>query len=102
MIHLKVYWFENKNKAIHRAHIGNQSSNEEIISNIEYSDGIAYDWIHHKIYWTNARQDIIEVADRNGRHRRVIVNATTNATVEEPRAIAIDPFNKYEVVSSVM
>ena len=94
MHNYKVYWFENKHKAIHRAHIGNYSSNEEIISDVEYSDGMAYDWIHHKIYWTNAKQDIIQVADRNGKNQRVIVNTTTNGTVEEPRAIAVDPFNK--------
>ena len=70
-----------------------------MVSGVEYSDGIAYDWIHHKLYWTNANTDVIEVVDRNGKNRRVIVdnkmvNGTVNGTVEEPRAIAVDPFNK--------
>ena len=89
-----MYWYENKNLAILRAHIGNQSTSEKIVSGVEYSDGIAYDWIHHKIYWTNAKTDVIEVADRNGKNRRVIVNATVNGTIEEPRAIVVDPFRK--------
>ena len=92
----KVYWYENKNLTIFRAHIGNQSSSEKfkVVSDVEYSDGIAYDWINHRLYWTNAKTDVIEVVDRNGKNRRVIVNATVNGTVEEPRAIAVDPFNK--------
>ena len=94
ILYYQIYWYENKNLAIRRAHINNQSSSEVIVSNVEYSDGIAYDWIHHKIYWTNAKKDVIEVADRNGKHRRVIINTTVNATIEEPRAIAVDPFNK--------
>jgi len=94
IFYFKVYWFEHKQKAIFRAHIGNQSSNEKIVSDIEYSDGIAYDWIHHKIYWTNANRDVIQVANRNGKNQRVIVNASTNGTIEDPRAIAVDPFNK--------
>lgn len=94
ILFLKVFWYENKKNAIFKAHIGNQSSSEKIASNVEYSDGIAYDWIHHKIYWTNARKDMIQVVDRSGKNQKVIVNASTNGTIEEPRAIAVDPFNK--------
>jgi len=90
---LQVFWYESKEKAIFRAPF-NSNNTEKIVSGVEYTDGIAYDWIHHNIYWTDAAHDHIKMAGRNGSNPRVIVSTAVNGTVEEPRAIVIDPFNK--------
>ena len=64
-------------------------------------DGLAYDWVHHNLYWTDAGHDRIEVlslrsavgnqAEDGATWRRTLID--TN--LDEPRAIVVDPRPKY-------
>ena len=54
--------------------------------------GLAFDWIHNNLYWTDAGNDCIEVlgmaADSSGHHWEYTVISTR---LDEPHAVAVDP-----------
>jgi len=55
--------------------------------NIAYSLGIAYDWIHNLIYWSNFSVQKISVAFGNGSHPATIISIPELS----PHSIAIHP-----------
>lgn len=55
--------------------------------NISTPDGLAVDWIHDLLYWTDTGKDTIEVMDLKTNKRRVLFDQG----LDEPRAIAVDP-----------
>lgn len=57
--------------------------------NISIPDGLAVDWIHKHLYWTDAGLNHIEVATLNGKMRKILINEN----LDEPRAIVLDPKN---------
>lgn len=54
-------------------------------------DGLAWDWINEKLYWTDYCDQDIEVYDPIVDYRTVLFN--TN--ISEPHAIIVDPTNKF-------
>ena len=72
-----------------------------VSDDISSPDGLAYDWIHHNLYWTDAGNDRIEVlslrsavgtlAEDGATWRRTLIDTG----LEEPRAIVVDPRPKY-------
>jgi len=68
--------------------------------NVLVPDGLAYDWVHHNLYWTDTGSDRIEVlslrhvqwADYSALHHEVLFRRTLISTqIDEPRAIVVDP-----------
>ena len=55
-------------------------------------DGLAWDWVNAKLYWTDYCADEIEVYDLETRDRKVIVRTGTNSN---PRGIVLDPSTRY-------
>ncbi len=53
-------------------------------------EGIAWDWVNEKIYWTDHCEDEIEVYDPVTQHRRVLLTTGTS-----PFAILVDPGSGY-------
>lgn len=53
--------------------------------------GLAIDWIHDKLYWTDSGTSRIEVANLDGTHRKVLLWQD----MEKPRAIALHPIEGY-------
>ncbi len=51
------------------------------------TDGMAWDWINQKLYWTDYCNDDIEVYDPESRVRRVLFDVN----LSEPHAIVVDP-----------
>ena len=62
------------------------------------ADGLAWDWVNRKLYWTDAEDNDIEVMDPVTTQRKVLIS-TGNAT--NPRAIVVDPQTKYVEVHLV-
>ena len=54
---------------------------------IKTPDGLAFDWIHKNLYWSDTGRNTIEVINVNSGHRSVVFN--TN--LDEPRALVLDP-----------
>ena len=49
--------------------------------------GLAIDWIHDKLFWTDSGTSRIEVSNLDGTHRKVLLWQS----MEKPRAIALNP-----------
>ena len=64
-------------------------------------DGLAYDWIHHNLYWTDSGNDRIEVLGLRGALGTHLEQGVTwrrkliDTDLDEPRAIVVDPRPKY-------
>ncbi len=48
-----VYWADNINKTLARGYLNNADRVETIITDVNKPEGVAYDWINKKIYWSN-------------------------------------------------
>lgn len=57
------------------------------ITGLEKPDGIAFDWLTSKIYWTDGEANRIEVANLDGRYKKVLFWTD----LDQPRAIALVP-----------
>jgi len=53
------------------------------------TEGLAWDWVNEKIYWTDNCQDEIEVFDPTTLYRRRLTSTGTN-----PYAVIVDPSNR--------
>uniref|UniRef100_A0A480NG22 Low-density lipoprotein receptor-related protein 8 isoform 4 n=1 Tax=Sus scrofa TaxID=9823 RepID=A0A480NG22_PIG len=54
-------------------------------------EGLAVDWVHRHIYWTDSGSKTISVATVDGRRRRTLFSRD----LSEPRAIAVDPLRGF-------
>lgn len=52
------------------------------------SDGIAWDWVNEKLYWTDYCDDDIEVYEQSTGYRKVLINTGSNTS---PKDIIVDP-----------
>ncbi|GAB1601643.1 very low-density lipoprotein receptor-like isoform X2 [Argonauta hians] len=86
-----VYWTDITQEKIMRAPFGaddKAGSAETIIeSGLKNPDGLAVDWIHHNIYWTDTGLTKIFVANKSGHHVKTLIDKD----LRQPRAIAVDP-----------
>uniref|UniRef100_A0A6Q2Z0S6 EGF-like domain-containing protein n=1 Tax=Esox lucius TaxID=8010 RepID=A0A6Q2Z0S6_ESOLU len=87
----KMYWCDLYHRKIYSAYINKASDSSEQVTLIETAlsspEGLAVDWVHKNIYWTDSGDKTISVATGDGKKRRVLI-ATE---LSEPRAIAVDP-----------
>ena len=54
------------------------------------TEGLAWDWVNEKLYWSDNCQDEIEVFDPVTLHRRRLTSTGTN-----PYAVIVDPSTQY-------
>ena len=59
-------------------------------------DGLAWDWVNQKLYWTDYCNHDIEVYDPETQARRVLF-----VGLSQPHAIVVDPTSGYDNVISV-
>lgn len=63
-------------------------------------DGLAYDWVHKNLYWTdtgNNRIDVVNIHSDSlhASHVGPLMRKTLiNTNLDEPRAIVVDPRDK--------
>lgn len=48
-----IYFADMGNKSIARASFGDTNNVETLVKDVEKPEGIAYDWISKKIYWSS-------------------------------------------------
>ncbi|KAM7388138.1 hypothetical protein PAMP_024337 [Pampus punctatissimus] len=86
----KMFWCDLYHRKIYSAYINKASDASQqvtLIDSLHSPEGLAVDWVHKNIYWTDSGNKSISVATGDGRKRKVLI-ATE---LSEPRAIAVDP-----------
>uniref|UniRef100_A0A670Y282 LDL receptor related protein 8 n=1 Tax=Pseudonaja textilis TaxID=8673 RepID=A0A670Y282_PSETE len=91
----RIYWCDLFYRKIYSAYIDKASDTAEqmvlIDSQLHSPEGLAMDWVHKNIYWTDSGNKTISVATADGHKKRTLFS--TN--LSEPRAIAVDPIRGY-------
>ncbi|XP_011472600.2 low-density lipoprotein receptor [Oryzias latipes] len=88
-----LYWSDVSLKKIFRLNLADSSSKPVTVidSGIETPEGIAVDWVHGNIYWTDSTLKTISVASTDGTKRKTLIREN----LDKPRAITIDPVNNF-------
>ncbi|MGH0159611.1 UNVERIFIED_CONTAM: hypothetical protein FKN15_060831 [Acipenser sinensis] len=86
-----MYWCDLFHRRIYSAYINKASDASQqvtlIDSYLHSPEGLAMDWVHKNIYWTDSGNKSISVATADGMKRRTLITSELG----EPRAIAVDP-----------
>ncbi|XP_040612952.1 low-density lipoprotein receptor-related protein 8 isoform X4 [Mesocricetus auratus] len=91
----RIYWCDLSYRKIYSAHMDKASVPEEqvvlIDEQLHSPEGLAVDWVHKHIYWTDSGNKTISVATVDGRRRCTLFSRE----LSEPRAIAVDPLRGF-------
>ncbi|KAK3520464.1 hypothetical protein QTP70_024078 [Hemibagrus guttatus] len=91
----ELFWTDLSHKKIYRAPMDAalDASQHSIVidSGLGAPEGIAVDWIHGNIYWTDSVRGTISVATADGKKRKMLFGKD----VTKPRAIVVDPIKNF-------
>ncbi|XP_038967085.1 low-density lipoprotein receptor-related protein 8 isoform X17 [Rattus norvegicus] len=91
----RIYWCDLSYRKIYSAHMDKASIPDEQVvligEQLHSPEGLAVDWVHKHIYWTDSGNKTVSVATTDGRRRCTLFNRD----LSEPRAIAVDPLRGF-------
>lgn len=72
--------------------------NVVIGSDIDGPEGIAFDWVHGNLYWTDSIRKTVSVVTADGSRRKTLFHQD----LSKPRAIVVDPHSKCVSLGGVL
>ncbi|XP_066125252.1 low-density lipoprotein receptor-related protein 8 isoform X10 [Saccopteryx bilineata] len=91
----RIYWCDLSYRKIYSAYMDKASNPAEqevlIDEQLHSPEGLAVDWVHKHIYWTDSGNKTISVATVDGGRRCTLFSHD----ISEPRAIAVDPLRGF-------
>lgn len=61
--------------------------NTTVVATVKTCDGLAVDWQHDVLYWTDVELNTLNAARLDGSDHKVIISKE----IDQPRALALDP-----------
>jgi sugar lactone lactonase YvrE len=84
----KIYRCKHENLDKTKKHLEAKDCEDTLVEkDISTPDGLAVDWIHGLLFWTDTGKNTISVLHIERKHRMTLFNEG----IDEPRAIAVDP-----------
>ncbi|XP_047212825.1 low-density lipoprotein receptor-like isoform X1 [Girardinichthys multiradiatus] len=91
----EMYWSDLSLKKIYRSPVDSAEdvSHHHVVidSDIDGPEGIAFDWVHGNLYWTDSIRKTISVVTADGSRRKTLFHQD----LSKPRAIVVDPHSNF-------
>lgn len=85
-----LFWADVGLEEIRSMKINDPKTSRSIVyTGLMSPDGLAYDWLGKKLYWTDSETNRIEVSKSDGSQRKVLFWKD----LDQPRAIALVPMD---------
>ncbi|XP_014858856.1 PREDICTED: low-density lipoprotein receptor [Poecilia mexicana] len=90
-----MYWSDLSLKKIYRTPLDSAEdfSRHHVVigSDIDGPEGIAFDWVHGNLYWTDSIRKTVSVVTADGSRRKTLFHQD----LSKPRAIVVDPLTNF-------
>nr|XP_040047697.1 low density lipoprotein receptor a [Gasterosteus aculeatus aculeatus] len=91
----EIYWSDISQKKIYRAPVDSAEdpAHHRVVigSDVDAPEGIAFDWIHGNLYWTDSIRRTISMVTADGSRRKTLFDQD----LSKPRAIVLDPHSNF-------
>uniref|UniRef100_A0A3Q2XRQ0 Low density lipoprotein receptor a n=1 Tax=Hippocampus comes TaxID=109280 RepID=A0A3Q2XRQ0_HIPCM len=91
----EIYWSDISEKKIYRTQMDSaQDSTHHTVMvshDVDAPEGIAFDWIHRNLYWTDSIRRTVSVVTAEGERRKTLFSQG----LSKPRAIVVDPYSNF-------